>query len=64
MRNVCQILAVKPEGKRLLTKLKYIWEDNIKMVLKGIGWKDMDWMHLAEDREQWWAFVNMLINFP
>jgi hypothetical protein len=34
------------------------------MILKGIGWNDMDWMHLAEDREQWWAFVNMLINFP
>ena len=22
--------------------------------LKGIGWKDMDWIHLDEDSEKWW----------
>jgi hypothetical protein len=26
------------------------------MDLKEIGWKGVEWIHLAEDRDQWWAF--------
>jgi len=29
------------------------WEDNIRMDLTGIGWGDVDWMHLAQDRDHW-----------
>jgi hypothetical protein len=36
-------------------------EDIIKMDLKTIGWKDMDWIHLAQDRNQWQALVNMVM---
>jgi hypothetical protein len=32
--------------------------DNIKIDLKGIGWGDMDWIDLVQDRDQWWALVN------
>jgi hypothetical protein len=28
------------------------WEDNIKMDLREVGWEDVDWMHLAVDRDQ------------
>jgi hypothetical protein len=38
------------------------WEDNIRMVLSEIGWEVMDWMRLFQDRDQWWAFVNTVIN--
>jgi hypothetical protein len=31
------------------------WEDNIRMDLTGIEWEDVEWMHLAQDRDQWWA---------
>jgi hypothetical protein len=34
------------------------WEDNIKTDLREIGWGDMDWIHLAQDRDQWQALVN------
>jgi hypothetical protein len=33
------------------------------MDLREIGWGGMDWMDLAEDRDQWRALVNMIINF-
>jgi hypothetical protein len=34
--------------------------DNIKMNLREIGWGGMDWINLAQDKEQWWALVNMV----
>jgi hypothetical protein len=37
--------------------------DNIKMDLSEIGWKGVDWMHLAQDRDQWRAVVNTVMNF-
>jgi hypothetical protein len=39
-----------------------MWEDNIKMDLRVIGWGGMDWIDLAQDRDQWRAPVNMVIN--
>jgi hypothetical protein len=36
-------------------------EDNIRMDLREIGWEDMDWMHLAQDRDQWRALVHTVI---
>jgi hypothetical protein len=52
----------KPEGKTPLGRPRRRWEDNIKMVLREIGWGGMDWTDLAQDRDQWKAFVNTVIN--
>jgi hypothetical protein len=38
------------------------WVDNIKMDPREIGWGSMDWIDLAEDRCQWRALVNMVMN--
>jgi hypothetical protein len=38
------------------------WEDNIKMDLKEIGWEDVYWIHLDQDRGQWWDVVNTVMN--
>jgi hypothetical protein len=48
----------KPGGKRPRRR----WVDNIKMYLKGIGWDGMDWINLAQDRDQWRALVNTVMN--
>jgi hypothetical protein len=34
---------------------------NIKTDLEDIGWKDMDWINLAQNREKLQVVVNMLI---
>jgi hypothetical protein len=39
-----------------------MWEDNIKVDLTEIGWGIMDWIHLAQDRDEWRALVNMVMN--
>jgi hypothetical protein len=52
-----------PEGKRQLGRTRHRWEDNIKIDLREIGWGEMDWIHLAQDRDQWMAVVNTVMNF-
>jgi hypothetical protein len=32
------------------------------MYLREIGWGDMDWIHVAQDRDQWRALVNTVMN--
>jgi hypothetical protein len=39
-----------------------MWQDNIKMDVREIGWGDMDWFNSPEDRDQWWAPMNTLMN--
>jgi len=38
------------------------WEDNITIYLREIWWEDMDWMHLAQDRDQWGTLVKTVKN--
>jgi hypothetical protein len=62
MRKAYSMLVGKPEGKRLLGGSRYRWEDNIRIDLGEIGWESVDWIHLAQDREQWRALVNTIMN--
>jgi hypothetical protein len=55
-------LVGKPEGKRLLGRPRHRWEDGIRMVLTEIGWGDVGWVQLAQDRGQWQAVVNAVMN--
>jgi hypothetical protein len=54
-------LAGKPEGKRLLERSRLRWQNNIKIDLREIGWRDMDSIVLTQDRDQWMAFVNTVM---
>jgi len=57
----CKTFVGKPEGKRPLRRLIRRCED-IRMDLRKIGYEDVDWMHLAQNREQWRALLNTLMN--
>jgi hypothetical protein len=61
-RNDYRILVEKPEGKRPLGRPKRRWVDNIKMDLRERGWDGVDWIELAQDREQCRALVNTVMN--
>jgi hypothetical protein len=52
----------KPEGNRPLERPRRRWEDNIRMDLGEIGWGGIGWIDLAQDRDQWRALVNMVMN--
>jgi hypothetical protein len=51
-----------PEGKRPLDRPRRRWEDNIRMDLREIGWGGMDWIDLAQDRDQWRTLGNTVMN--
>jgi hypothetical protein len=50
--NACRILVGKPEGKGPLGRPRRRYVDNNKRDLREIGWDGMDWMKLAQDKDQ------------
>jgi hypothetical protein len=46
------LLYLLPEGRRPLGRPRRRWEDNIKIDLREIGFGDVDWIHLAQDRDR------------
>jgi hypothetical protein len=62
-RSVYRILVGRPEGKRPLGSPRCKWEYNIKMDLRVIGIDGVKWIQLAQDRVQWQACVNTVMNF-
>jgi hypothetical protein len=61
-RKPYRILVEKPEGKRPLGRPRRRWVDNVKMDLREIGWDGTDWIDLVQDRDQWRALVNAVMN--
>jgi hypothetical protein len=58
------IFLGKAESKRRFGRPRRRWEGNIRMdLIRVIGWEGVDWIHLAQDRDQWWAVLNTTINF-
>jgi hypothetical protein len=60
--NAHMVLVGKPEAKRDDQKNLYSWENNIKMNLRVRGCGGVDWIHLAQDRDQWKALVNIIMD--
>jgi hypothetical protein len=56
------ILVGRPEGRRPLGRLRRRWEDNVKTNLRKMGFGDVDWINLAQDRDRWRALVNTVMN--
>jgi hypothetical protein len=53
----------KPEGKRPLSSPRRKWVDNTEIDLRErLGWLGIDWIDLAQDRDQWKFLVNTVIN--
>jgi hypothetical protein len=61
-RNAYRILVGKSEGRRPLGRPRRRWVDNIKIDLREKEWDSVDWVDLAQDRDQWRALVNTVMN--
>jgi hypothetical protein len=57
-----RFLVGKPEGRRPLGRPRRRWVDNIRMDLVEVGWRDVDWIGLAQDRDRSRALVNSVLN--
>jgi hypothetical protein len=61
-RGAYRALVGKPEERRPLGRPRRGWEDNIKMDLREVGWGDIDWINLAQDRDRWRSVVYTVMN--
>jgi hypothetical protein len=61
-RNAYRLVVGKPEGKRLLGRPRRRWMHNIRLDLGEVGWSDVDWTGLAQDRNTWRDLVNAVMN--
>jgi hypothetical protein len=61
-RNACRMLVGNPEGKRPLRRPRRRLVNNTEEDLRERGWGCMDWIDLAQDRDQWRALVNTVMN--
>jgi hypothetical protein len=61
-RNAYRLLVGKPEGRNPLGRPRRRWLDNIRMDLVEVGWSDVDWVGLAQNRHRWRALVNSVLN--
>jgi hypothetical protein len=60
-RMCIRLLVGNPEGKRPLGRPRHRWVDNIRMDLGEVGWGDVGWIGLAQDRNRWRALVNSVL---
>jgi hypothetical protein len=60
--NTKKTLVSKPLRQRPLWRPRRRCEDNIKIDLIEIGWDDLDWILLAQDKDQWCAVVYTVMN--
>jgi hypothetical protein len=62
-RKAYRLLVGKPEGKGPLGRPRRSWVDNIRMDLVEVGWGDVVWIGLAQDKDRWRALLNSVLNF-
>jgi hypothetical protein len=53
----------KLKGRYKLRRHRRGWRDNTRMVLREIRWEGVEWIHLAQDSDQWWALLSLIMNF-
>jgi hypothetical protein len=56
------VVGGKARRKRPLGRPRCRWMDNIRMDLVEVGWGDVDWTGLVQDRDRWRALVNSVLN--
>jgi hypothetical protein len=61
-RGAYRVLVGRPEGRSPLGRPRRRWEGNIKINLQEVGWGDMEWIDMAQDRDRWRAVVNAVMN--
>jgi hypothetical protein len=61
-RNAYRLLVENPEGRRQLGRPRCRWVDNSRMDIIEVGWGDVDWIGLTQDRDRWTVLVNSVLN--
>ena len=60
-RGVYRDVVGKHEVKRPLGRPRIRWEDSRKLDLQEVEYEGMDWIELAQDKDRWRTFVNVVM---
>jgi len=47
---------------RTLARPRQRWDNDINIYLQETKWEGVDFIHLVQDKEQWWTFVKTVMN--
>jgi hypothetical protein len=61
-RNAYRLLVGKPEAKRTLGRPRLRWVHNIRMDFVEVGWGDVHWIGLAQNRDRWRTLINSVLS--
>ena len=61
-RDACRALVGIPQRKIPLGRPRRRWEDNIRMDLREVGCRGVEWVELVQDRDRWRAIVTAVMN--
>jgi len=61
-RNAYNILVGRPERKTPFRRYRRRWDGNVRMVLRELVWEGVDWLLLAQDRDQWRTLVDTVMD--
>jgi hypothetical protein len=56
------IIGGKSSGKEQIGRPRRRWVDNIRKDLREVGWGDVEWIDVAQDRNRWIVLVNSVLN--
>jgi len=62
IRGAYKVLVGRTEAKKPLGRTSGRWDYNIKLHLRQVGWRGMEWTDMADDSESWWSFANTVMN--
>jgi hypothetical protein len=60
-KSAYSLMVIKSEGNRPLGRPRRRWVNNIRMDLGDVGWGDLEWIGLAQDRDRWRALLNAVM---
>jgi hypothetical protein len=61
-KNTYRLLVRKPEGRRPVGRPRRGWLNNIRLHFVEVGWGDVDWIGLAQEKDRWRALVNSVLS--
>ena len=61
-KGAYRVLVGRLHGKRTLGRSRHNWENNIKIDIQEVGWRGMDFIVVAQDRDSWHALVTAVMN--
>ena len=59
-RGANRVMVARPGRNRPLRRAGVDWKKIFKSILREVGWEGMEWSDVAQERDRWWALLNLV----